>query len=172
MDGLSAAASIIAVLQLAASVVKYINAAAGATEDRKRLREEIRSCEYILQQLNDKASDTDESKAWVETIKALEAPGAPLGRLRIALLAVEKPLQPREGLRKLISNLKWPFTEKDVDKILVTIDREKTLLGIALTNNCRKLLTEITATSKENKRQLAELLEAIGKNTLLLESTA
>jgi len=84
--GLGEAASVTAILQLAASVVKYINTAAGATKDRAQLREEVRSCEYILQQLNDRASDSEESRAWAETVKALEGPGALLGRLQTALL--------------------------------------------------------------------------------------
>lgn len=93
MDVLSAAASIIAVIQLSTEVVKYINAAAGAAKERKRLREEIRACEYILQQLKDDADDSEEGKAWSQTIQALEAPGAPLGRLLIALNIVKAAVQ-------------------------------------------------------------------------------
>lgn len=55
MDGLSAAASVIAVLWLSSEVVKYINAAAGATKERRRLREAVRACGSVLQQLKDEA---------------------------------------------------------------------------------------------------------------------
>ena len=72
MDPLSTTVSVIAVLQLS-EVVKYIDSAAGATKERKRLREELRACETILQQVKDKADDLEESKAWSGTIKALKA---------------------------------------------------------------------------------------------------
>jgi hypothetical protein len=92
MDLLSTTASVIAVIQLSSEVVKYVSAAGGATKERKRLREEVRACEYILQQLKDEADDSEEGKAWSETIKALEAPGAPLGRLCVALSVVKAKL--------------------------------------------------------------------------------
>lgn len=161
MDGLSAAASITAVLQLSSSVVKYINAATGATTERKRLREEVRACQSILQQLKDDADDSEEGKAWSETIKALEAPDAPLGRLYVVLRKVEAKLQPKEGIKKALADLKWPFHEKEIGAFLATIEREKSLLELALANNSRKLIQEIQRTSKENKQQLAALLQAI-----------
>lgn len=161
MDPLSATASIIAVIQLSTEVVKYIGTTAGATRERKRLRDEVRACEYILQQLKDEADDSEEGNAWSETIKALEAPGAPLGRLWATLNIVKAKLQPKEGFEKAFTVLKWPFHEKDVEKIIGAIEREKNLLGLALTNNCRKLMQDIKKSSKENRRQLTELIEAI-----------
>ncbi|KAF4436368.1 hypothetical protein F53441_13284, partial [Fusarium austroafricanum] len=163
MDPLSATASIIAVIQLSSNVVKYVNAAAGATKERKRLREGVRSCEFILQQLNDGADDSEEGKAWSETIKALEAPDAPLGRLDVALRAIEVKIQPKEGEKKALARLKWPFNEREVGEILAAIEREKSLLGLALDNDCRKLIVEIKKSSNENKRQLAGLMDGLGR---------
>ncbi|RYP53496.1 hypothetical protein DL768_001533 [Monosporascus sp. mg162] len=165
MDPLSTTASVIAVLQLSSEVVKYVNSAAGATKERARLRKEVRACEDILQQLKDEADDSDEGKVWSETIKALEAPGAPLGRLRVALDIVKVKLMPKEGLKNAVAKLRWPFDEKEMEKTLVAIEREKSLLELALTNNCRKLLQEIKKSSNENRRQLAELIEAVERSS-------
>lgn len=64
-DPLSVTASIIAVLQLSSDVVKYINAAAGSAKERKRLRDEVRACEYILRQLKDDVDDSEEGgRGW------------------------------------------------------------------------------------------------------------
>jgi hypothetical protein len=105
-DGLSLAASVIAVIQLSSEVVKYVSVAAGAMKERKHLREEVRACEQILQQLKDDADDMDEGNAWSGTIKALEASGAPLGRLAAALAAVKAKLEPKKGLGKTFARLK------------------------------------------------------------------
>ncbi|KAL1906533.1 hypothetical protein Sste5344_007701 [Sporothrix stenoceras] len=161
MDPLSVSASIIAVLQLSSEVVKYISAATGATKERRRLREAVRTCENILQQLKDEADDSEEGKAWSETIKALEAPDAPLGRLWVALRKVEAKLQPKKGISKALAALKWPLNEKEITEIFATIDREMSLLKLALTNDARTLIQEIKRTSKENMRQLVVLLDAI-----------
>ncbi len=152
MDGLGVAASVIAVLQLSSTVVTYINAAAGATKERKCLREAVRACESILQQLKDEADDSEEGREWSETITILEAPDAPLGRLWVALCKVEAKLQPKEGIKKALADLKWPFTGKEIGEVFTTIKREKSLLELALTNNSRKLIQEVRRMSNENKR--------------------
>ena len=136
-DPLSTTASIIAVIQLSSKVVKYVSTAGGATKDRKRLGDEVRGCEFILQQLKDDTDNTDEGKKWSEAIKTLEASDGPLGRLWDALSVIRVKLEPKKGLRKVWSTLKWPFDEKEVEKIISTIEREKVLLELALTNNCR-----------------------------------
>jgi hypothetical protein len=136
-DPLSTTASIIAIIQLSSAVVEYISGARGAMKERKRLRDEVRACEFILQQLKDDADDAEEGKAWSETIKALEGTEAPLGRLWVALNVVKAKLKPQTGLEKALTSLKWPFNEKEVEKIISAIEREKTLLQLALTNDCR-----------------------------------
>jgi hypothetical protein len=131
MDPLSTTASIIAIIQLSSEVVKYVSAVAGATKERKRLREEVRACEYILQQLKDEFDDSEEGKAWSKTIATLEDPGEPLDRLRAVLSVVKAKLQP-----KAVASLKWPFNEKEMEKTFAAIEREKSLLELALTNDC------------------------------------
>lgn len=126
---------------------------------------EVRACEYVLQQLKDEADASDVGNAWLETIKALEAPGAPLGRLWVSLRTVRAKLQPKEGPKRLLVNLKWPFSEKEVEKIVAAIEREKSLLGLALDNECRKLIQEIKKSSREHERRLPDLADAIGKDS-------
>jgi hypothetical protein len=171
MDPLSATASIIAIIQLTSEVAKYASAAAGATKDRKQLRDEVRACEHILQRLKDEADDSEEGRAWAETIKALEAPDAPLGRLRVALDVIRARLQPKEGVRKATASLIWPFDEKEIKKILEAIEREKSLLQLALDNNCRKLVQEIKRTSNDNKRLLVGLIQAASESRKSLKET-
>ena len=165
MDPLSTTASVAAVIQLSSEVVKYVNSAIGAKKERKRLREELRACEAILQQLKDEADESEEGQAWSDTIKALEAPGAPLGRLWVALRQIEAKLQPREGLRRALASLEWPFNEKEIREIHATIESEKSLLVLGLANNSRKLIQEIKRTSNENHRQLTELIQAIERRS-------
>lgn len=97
----------------------------------------------------------------METVEALEAPDAPLGRLWTALHTVKSKLRPKEGIQKTLASLKWPFNEKDVEKMFAAIEREKALLELALQNNGRKLTQEIKNTTAENNRQLKDLIKAI-----------
>jgi hypothetical protein len=90
---------------------------------------------------------------WSGTIKALEDPGAPLGRLWITLNIVKVKLEPKEGLQKVISKLKWPFDEKEIEKIISTIEREKDLLHLALTNDCRYVESSLNQHNIRRQRQ-------------------
>ncbi|KAI1074797.1 hypothetical protein F5B20DRAFT_426973 [Whalleya microplaca] len=160
-DPFSTAASIITVLQLCASIAGCINTATGARKERERLLGEIRACEQIICKLKNHADGSEEDTAWLETVKALEAPDAPLGRLRIALSTVESKLRPKEGIQKTLASLKWPFSEKEVEKMFAAIEREKALLELALQNNSRKLIQEIKRTTTKNNTTLKDLIEAI-----------
>ncbi|KAI3573689.1 hypothetical protein IWW34DRAFT_872697 [Fusarium oxysporum f. sp. albedinis] len=132
----SAAEQRIAVLQHSSDVVKYVIGATGATKERRQLREEIIACESILLQLQDHADDADEGPKWWEKIKALMGPDTPLYRLGVALEAVKAKLEPKKGLDGVLSALKCPFDEKEVDKLISIMQREKSLLQLALTNDC------------------------------------
>ncbi|KAH7355923.1 hypothetical protein BKA66DRAFT_613171 [Pyrenochaeta sp. MPI-SDFR-AT-0127] len=135
MASLSETASIITVLQLCSKIVKYIGNVQSASKDRKRLRDEIRACERILQELKDDADDS-EGEAWVDTIKALERPDGPLIRL-LEVLQVEAKFQTKDSLRK---SLRWLSMEKDVLKLIEMIEQEKRLLNLAISNKTGILL--------------------------------
>jgi hypothetical protein len=165
MDPLSTTTSIITIIQLSSEVIKYLNGVTGAKIQRKRARDEVRSCEYILQRLKDKADDADEGNIWSETIKALEAPGTPLYRLGIVLSVVRAKLEPKKALKKALSALNWLFNKEEAEKVISTIEREKRLLTLALTNDCRKLIQEIKKSLNENKKQLAELIKAVERSS-------
>lgn len=158
MEPLSTTASITAILQLSSEAVKYIKGVAGATTERKRLRDEIRSCESILQRLKDEVEDVDGGQVWLEKIIALE--DGPLGRIRSALVAIMPKLEPKKGWRKTSSALKWPFDKIEVQGIISMIEREKKLLIIALNHDCQKLIYEI---HKETLRLPVQLEDGIGR---------
>jgi hypothetical protein len=158
MEALGATASLIAILQLSFEVADYVRNASGASKERKELLKELRSCEQTLKSLLDEADDCEEGEAWSETVKTLEAPDAPLGVLNTALTTVKAKLQPKAGFaNKIKGALAWPFQQKEVDKIIDVINRQKQLLLIALANDSRKLGHAIKKTSEETAVRLAEL---------------
>lgn len=165
MDPLSVATGIVTVIQLSAEVARFLRAVDSATRERKDLLNEVRACGNILQELSDQADDSEEGREWSETIRALEAPNAPLGRLSITLTTVAFKLQPKAGLQKAVESLKWPFKQKEVDRVLTAIEREKSLLALALENNARKLIQEIRKTSSENTQQLALVIKILEEET-------
>lgn len=139
MDPLSIACSIATLIQISSDVLRYIIAAKGASKERKRLSEQILACEFVLLQFQHFTDNEDETPMWAEKLKPLEVPDKSLYRLRVALEAIKAKLEPTKGLEKALFTLKWPFTEKDVEKHISSIQSEMSLLQMALNTDCRYL---------------------------------
>ena len=88
MAGLGEVASVIAVLQLSSKVFDYIGKVKDASEDRKRLRQEVRACRDILRTLKEDFEDAENGDTWIDTIQTLERPDGPLPHLQAALAQV------------------------------------------------------------------------------------
>jgi hypothetical protein len=56
--------------------------------------------------------------------------------------------------------LNWQFQERDVRKIIEAIEREKSLLALAMSKDSGKLLHKIKACAERNSAQLTDLLQA------------
>ncbi|CAI6095091.1 unnamed protein product [Clonostachys chloroleuca] len=163
MDPLSTTASVIAVLQLTSKIVQYLNSASGATKERKALRDELRACERVLEQLKDRCDEGDGDTEWNSSIKVLEGPDGPLGRLWVMLQKMEDRLQRRDGpAERLITAVKWPFIQKEVKEIFAAMDREKSLLTLALNGISGKLVQEIRRTVTQNREGL-KILEGVDR---------
>lgn len=152
---MDAAASVIAIVQLCEKVIKYVNSASGAKADRARLRDQVRACSTMLLRLKDESEDSEDGVTWVGTIAAL---ANPLERLHKALVMAAAKLSQGHGIKE---TLKWPFKEKEIQKLIEAIESEKSLLVLALENNAARLLVEINIRSKMNKTQMAELSDLL-----------
>jgi hypothetical protein len=122
---MEATASIIAILQLSEKVIKYVRDVSGATDERKRLREQVRACSNILLTLRDGVEDSDEGQVWAKTVGLL---ASPLERLQKALELAAIKLQTKSSTKE---KLKWPFKEKEVQKLIDAIESEKSLLVLS-----------------------------------------
>ncbi|KAM7220562.1 Ankyrin repeat-containing domain protein [Rhypophila decipiens] len=160
-------ASLLALIKLAGGVAQYIASAAGAPTTRRKLRGEIMACEHVLQDILYESNDFDGGENWRDTVNTLEGSNGPLERLVVALQAVEAKLRPKAGSGRDIRNklglsrLTWPFSEKEVQQLLDTIEREKSLLTLALENDCRRLIRAVDETAKDNQQLLVNLISLI-----------
>ena len=134
MDGLSAAASIIAVAQMTGAVIGYLESVKDAEKQRKRLHDELWALYGILTMLENK-SKAGHEECWHQTLRSLDAPNGPLQQLKEALKKLSTRLAPREGPRKLSKVLKWPFKDNEIKDIFFTIERQKGLLLLARQND-------------------------------------
>ena len=165
-DPLSVTASIVAVLQLAAVVTKYIQKLRGASKDAGRLLLELSSLRGIISGLEDLA---DGDEAWLETSEALLArPNGPISRLEYDLEALRSKLEPAVGIKKIQKSLTWPFKQEEIRSILERIERLKGLFMLALEMDHISLAREISGKVSDVKETL-ESIQNQQNDTLRLE---
>ena len=125
MDGLSSAASVIAVVDISVKVLtlcgEYASAVQGAKEEIERLTCEIEALRLVLESVTDETGCRDALHQCLSELQVIEA--------RLSSKKTSK--MTRWGVRAL----KWPFKKKDVDLLLSALERHKTTLTAALISN-------------------------------------
>ena len=125
MDGLSAAASIIAVIQISAKVsslcVQYSVAVKSAIEDIERLQQKVKGIEGVLGRLKWLLDQPDHSRVPVKRQLADSLQGC-LGQLH----KLERQLAPgkrQKAMSRLgVRALTWPFKSKEVGEIILRLE--------------------------------------------------
>ncbi len=135
MDPLSISASVAALLALTGTVVQYLKAVKGTSKDGQKILLEVRSVSGLLYQLKEILDNAEEEELSFRTIKSLSAPEGPLEQFKASLEVLALKLKPVAGWRKAGKALTWPFQKEEISDILGTIERQKTLFGLALEND-------------------------------------
>lgn len=140
MDGLSAAASVIAVIQISAQLFDlcrtyYLNVK-DARKDIQRLRNEINSLQDVLVNVVDLANAPE--SASLKTLDLINKQDGPLNQCQLELTALLAKLDPGESTSKVklaLRSLKWPLHSKEIDQALLAIGRYKNSFVLALTTD-------------------------------------
>src|SRR6266480_534900 len=139
MDGLSAAASVIAAIQISGKVFDlcrtYYLEVRDAREDIKRLRDEVTILQDVLTNVADLAKAPGSAK--LSILGQLNQPDGPLQQCGTELQGLATKLELGQGKDMMkqfgLRALKWPFSSKDIDKTIKAIERYKVTFSLALT---------------------------------------
>jgi ankyrin repeat domain-containing protein 50 len=139
MDGLSAAASVITVVQISSQVFDlcrtYYLEVKEARKDIQRLRDKVTSLQDVLANVADLADAPGSAK--LSILNLLNQPDGPVQQCRRDLVGLAEKLDPGQGKDRMknyrLRALKWPFSSKDVDKAITAIERHKATFHLALT---------------------------------------
>lgn len=143
MDGVSAASSVIAAIQITQQIFTichtYYWEVKNARRDIQLLSNEVASLKDVLTNLKDLGDSS--TSAELSSLRLLNQPNGPLDRCRTDLEALIAQLEPgmRTGDSKMkqfeLKALKWPFSSKDVHKVIAVIERNKTFFNLALSSD-------------------------------------
>jgi len=162
MDGISAAASVIAAIQIAGQVFdlcrKYYLEVKDARKDIQRLRDEVTSLQDVLINVADLTDAPGSAKS---SILALNQPDGPVQQCRTELIRLATKLDPGQGKDKMtqlgLRALKWPFSSKEIDKAITTIGRHKMTFNLALAAATHQSITSMKIGTYHRLRLLREI---------------
>ena len=160
-DGISLAASIIAVLELSSRVLEYAKAVKDGQSERARLYKEIVNTQGTLQSLKSHVERAAPNDSWTQAVLELNRPGGPLEIYKAALERLLKKIgpasNPQDGqgqnvLKRARTNLAWPFQAGEVANILATLERQERLFSLALSQDSMALSRAIRDDIEDDKR--------------------
>lgn len=129
MDPLSATASLIAILQLSAKVLAYLNDVKDGSKGHAKCAIEASNIHNLLTNLRFRLEEGRAHQPWFNAVQALAVKHGPLDQFKQALEILQAKMT--DGGR-LKNALVWKFKKEEVDAILAQIERLKTLTEIAL----------------------------------------
>jgi hypothetical protein len=130
-DPLSISASIVALLQLTQVAVTGLANIKEASKERSVVRDEII---YVSGLLFNLRGQVTRNEVWSGVVNTLSSPRGPLELLKEALEQLVKGLSPSGGLMRIGKSVAWPFQKKEVEEILRKIERQKSLIMLAMEN--------------------------------------
>ncbi|OQV10804.1 NACHT domain-containing protein isoform 2, partial [Cladophialophora immunda] len=164
MDPLSMTASIIAVLQLTSTLTSYINEARNATAEQKKVAVEAGNLYGLLTNLRFQVEEARFNDPWFNQVKLLGVPNGPLDQFKGVLESMVKQLPTSRKRDQVKSALLWKFTKKEVEDALARMERLKTLISCALTNDLMALsraIHEDLETVREQNEQLCTRMDRL-----------
>ncbi|KAL2047254.1 hypothetical protein N7G274_001273 [Stereocaulon virgatum] len=147
MDGLSAAASVISVVDIAAKVYSlcqnYILGVRHARQDILRLSTEVWAFREIVERVEELVQSPGALK--LSTLALLDANG-PMKQCAQQLSVVLEKLEPNEDMQRTgWRALKWPLKSEKVDQIIHDLERYKSTFSLALSTDQAALSIAVDA---------------------------
>ena len=165
MEVVGAVASVITVIQVTARVVSvcydYQSGIRHYPKDIVKITHELQGLRNVLERLADLVQSEDDSTlVALPALDSLNGSGGPLEVCEGELKQLEVKLAPARGRLKQVGRaIMWPLTEKDVQKTLAILARQRGLFQLALTADQTTMTLAIkTATfrTEENLKSLTQ----------------
>jgi ankyrin repeat domain-containing protein 50 len=156
MDPLSVSASIIAVLELTVTLMKYVNDVRKAPTERVQLAREAGNIYGLLTSLRFRVEDAQNDDPWFNQVKLLANQHGALSQFHSVLEKLVTKLESSSKLKDLL----WKFNKPEIDEALSRIERLKSLVHIALTND----MFTLTQSIKQDISVVAQNLDTLRLN--------
>lgn len=128
-------ASLIAIMQLAQTVVGYLNDVKDASKEQVNIAMEISGVNALLTPLKCRVEGVQSGDPWFAVVQKLGDKGGPLDQFESTLKQLKSNVDPVDGFKKAVRLLTWTFNKTEVKAMRSRIERFKTLAIFALAND-------------------------------------
>jgi hypothetical protein len=132
MEGVSAAASVIAVLKLTGAVIGYLNDVKDAPKECQQCTIEASNIQNLLINLRYRLEQGQAGHPWFTAVRALNIENGPLDQYKQALQQLQSRVEIQEGVQMVKRRLLWKFRKEEVGIIVARMERLKSLVTVAL----------------------------------------
>jgi hypothetical protein len=135
MDLMSMTASIITILDLTTTLTGYINDVRRATREQAKVALEASNLYSLLTNNRFRVEESPSDDPWFAQVKLLGRESGPLDQFKDVLEKMVEQISSSRKRDQVKSALTWKFTKSDVDKALQRMERLKSLIQCALTED-------------------------------------
>ena len=128
-------ASIIAILQLTTALTGYFNDVRNATSEQAKVAVEAGNLCGLLTSLRFRVEAARSEDPWFQQVKMLGFKQGPLDQLKDTLENMVEKTSSARKRDQVISAMIWKFKKSEVEDALKRMERLKTLITCALTND-------------------------------------
>lgn len=169
MDGISDAASLVTLVQLAAGIINYVRTVIDAPVQKRKLLAALIQARGLLSTLVELTNEV-EDEDWSYTIQNLSAINGPLSTFRELLEHIARKLgvtSPGSKVATALHRLRWPFDQTSLQEIIATLENLKSTFLLAMENDHIRLSKAIRNELHQVQRQLAEATIRAERQTIL-----
>ena len=137
MDPLSITASIPALIELASNLISFLYRVKNASSEQTKLRNEVVIVSGLLTALDMRRKDMRADDEGFATMRALAVKGGAVDQCKESLerLMGKTDNDNVSGIERFGRNLTWHFRRIEVNEALTSVERLKSSLSLALTND-------------------------------------
>lgn len=159
MDGISGAASVLALVELAGKTIAYVKQVKDAPQDKQHLLKLLIQSKGILYTLND-LIEFVENEEWASTIRSLSDPAGALAQYQKILERIISRLNinnKANNLQHSFNRLKWPFVQREIKKMTSELEKLKSTFIIATANDHVRLSMETRNEVQRTNLQIIDI---------------
>jgi hypothetical protein len=158
MDGISDAASLVTLVQLAGAVISYVTTVIDAPTQKKKLLAALIQARGLLSTLVELADEVKDED-WSYTIQSLSVRNGPLSIFQELLEHLARKLggtPSDDRIKTALARLRWPFDQTSFQEMLNSLEKLKSHFLLAMENDHIRLSKAIRNEVHEVQKQLTD----------------